>query len=206
MTSSDTDLCALAERAYAVPPAAGSTVVDWRDCRVVITGEVAAVRGTVPDSMPNWLRDFRVGGEVSHTHPVLGTCPAGALSAAEGLLPLIGMPRILTGHSLGGQVAVLLAGLLMSVNTPPDMLVTFDAPKAGGSTLAGLLFTVTARQYRFRGSVVTDYPVFLGQHVREPLIDICDWIPDFIEAHSINRALAWMRANEPAASVKGAGA
>jgi hypothetical protein len=167
-------------------------VVDWRDCRVVISGDVASVRGTVPDNAANWLRDFRVIGEVSRTHPDLGDCASGALDAAEGLLPLIGTPRILTGHSLGGQVAVLLAGLLVVLKTPPDTLVTWDAPKAGGQLLAAQLVGVATRQYRFRGSVVTDYPLFLDEHVRDPLFDICDWTADFIEAHSIERALAWM--------------
>ena len=190
----DTELCALAAAAYDVPPATASTVIDWRDCRVLLTGEVAAVRGTVPDSMPNWLRDFWVSGEASHTHPALGTCPAGALQAAEGLLPLIGTPKVLTGHSLGGQVAVLLAGLLAAVGTPAITLVTWDAPKAGGPALAELLAKTRTRQYRFRGSVVTDYPLFLDQHVRDPLFDICDWTANFIEAHSIGRALAWLHA------------
>ncbi len=192
----DADLCALAAASYALAPA--GTIIDWRDCRAVVTGTTATIRGTVPDSWPNWVRDFRVGGLISRFHPQIGACPAGALDAAEALAALLpaGVDT-LNGHSLGGQVAVEIAGLLVAAGQPVRTLVTWDAPKAGGAALTSVLKPVPVRQYRFLGSFVTDWPVFLDRHVRAPLIVIGHPTPDPVKAHSITRALAWLLANEP---------
>ena len=73
-------------------------------------------------------------------------------------------------------------------------MVTWDAPKAGGLELAAALSGVDVRQYRFRGSVVSDWPFCLDRHVRMPLIQMGDWTIDPIEAHSIDRACGWLAA------------
>jgi hypothetical protein len=184
--SPDLALARLSRDAY--NPAVTGQVIDWRDMRAVATGSVLAVRGTC--SYANAARDMAIAA--SRPHPVLGPCVEGAIDAAEGLLPLI--PRgidTVTGHSLGGQVAVLLAALLPGVR----LLVTWDAPKPGGAMLAAHLAGMECRQHRFRGSVVSGWPFFLDQHVREPLLDMCDWTPDVVRAHSIERACAWLEAH-----------
>lgn len=190
----DTNLCALAAASYDQNPT--GLIVDWRDVRAVATGSVLAIRGTEPDNIPNWLRDFAVWGHLAAQHPRLGVCSEGALAAALGLLghPYLDQVTTITGHSLGGQIAACLAGLLVSQGRSVE-LVTWDAPKPGDSQLASLLAGSPVRQYRFRGSKVTDWPVLRYQHVREPLIDIGDWVPNVITAHSITRALAWVQAH-----------
>jgi hypothetical protein len=50
-------------------------------------------------------------------------------------------------------------------------------------------------------SPVTLWPLLLDQHAREPLIEIGDWTPDPVRAHSIERAVAWLEAREVAAVV-----
>lgn len=197
----DLDLCRLAAASYNVPPT--GLVLDWRDCRMVVNGRRVSVRGTVPDNWQNWLRDFQVDGEVARDHPDLGTCPAGALDAAEALFKLLPEDvNEFNGHSLGGQVAVLLAGLAAASGRPPVLLVTWDAPKAGGEALSKLLEEWAVRQYRFRGSFVVDWPLFLDRHTREPLIAAGEWTPDFVQAHSIARAVAWLEQKESLTLVK----
>jgi hypothetical protein len=189
----DADLCCLARDAYAASPAGQAGRITWRDMTADVAGNVLAIRGT--RSWLNLRRDMLIAGEISSTHPTLGRCATGALEAAEGLLALV-PPQVdtLTGHSLGGQVAVCLAGLFVACGRPVRRLLTWDAPKAGGAVLADLLAGVEVRQYRFRGSVVSAWPLWLDQHVRAPLTPASEWIPDLIRAHSIDRAAAWMLA------------
>jgi hypothetical protein len=189
----DADLCCLARDAYSVSTFAGVKRIVWEDMSADLTGNVLAIRGT--RSWLNLRRDMLIAGEISRTHPTLGKCASGALDAAEGLFPLIG-PEVdtLTGHSLGGQVAVCLAGLFVAAGRPVKLLVTFDAPKAGDIALAGLLAGVETRQYRFLGSVVSAWPLWLDRHVREPLMPIVQWTADVVRAHSIDRAAEWMQA------------
>lgn len=189
--TSDINLARASRDAYNVTPE--GTLADWEDMRAVTLNGVLAIRGT--SSWANMRRDLFVHGEASRTHPTLGKCCGGILDAAEHMLPLIGTPRVLTGHSLGGWCAILLAGLLAVSGTPPELLVTFDAPKAGMAELVSLLSGVTIRQYRFRGSFVTDWPLWLNVHCSVPLIDVGDWVPDPVRAHSIDRACGWMGAH-----------
>lgn len=190
----DLALIAAAADAYAAAPA-GMVIEAPGDLRAVVNGDVAAIRGTEIDSLANWAEDVLVDQHVPRHHPQLGDCPEGPLLAALRLFRLLpaGL-RTLTGHSLGGQLAVLLAGLLAAEERPPALVVTWDAPKAGGPDLAALLVKIPVRQYRFRGSVVTDWPLFAYQHVREPLIPVGVWTTDLVAAHSIERARAWMEA------------
>lgn len=191
----DADLCALAAGAY-LPQMVGTNLIDWYDVRAVVTKNVVAIRGTVPDNWQNWFRDLAVHPVPLYNHPRLGLCASGAVEAAEALSARL-PPEVDTfiGHSLGGQIAVPLAGIRADAGRSVKLLVTFDAPKAGGPELTRLLAPVLARQYRFRGSFVTAWPPSLHQHVREPLIDAGDWELDVINAHSITRALAWFRSH-----------
>lgn len=187
----DLELALLSRDAYLPNPE--GKVIDWRDMRVVITGDVCSVRGT--SSFDNAYRDMCVIGEESRLHPQLGECPSGPLDAAEALVPLIGHPQIITGHSLGGQTALLIAAILATNDAHPDLVVTFDAPKAGGDDLVELFVGVQTRQYKFRGSVVTKWPIAFYKHVR-PLIVVGDMDFNIVQAHSIERACLWMTAHE----------
>lgn len=191
---SDSRYAILARDAYR-DPAPGVTRIAFGGVSADITGNVLAIRGTA--SYANLVRDMEVNSATCREHPALGLCAAGALDAAEGLFPLVpdGVDTI-TGHSLGGQVAIVLAGLLVASGRTVRLLVTWSAPKAGGMGLVATLDPVEVRQYRPRGDVVPDWPFALDLHVRPPLIDICDWSINPLTAHSIDRACGWMAARE----------
>ena len=168
--------------------AIGALRLVWRD------GE-ATIRGTEPDRWANWREDLDIREVTLAGHAVLGPCPDGALRAALALHNLLpAMPRVVMGHSLGGQVAAILAGLCIADGHAPDTVIAIDPPRPGTETLRTLLAPVPdVRVVRLAGSVVTDWPVFDRGlvHARDPLIPAGNWTPDPIEAHSITRAAAW---------------
>lgn len=185
----DLAIARAAAASYAAVPGPGVRRIAYRDISADIVGNVLAIRGT--NSYATLARDLEVG---PIQHPTLGPCQAGALLAALGLVDQVPAEvDTICGHSEGGCIAVLLAALRGA-----RALVTFDAPKAGGVVLASLLAAVDVRQLRFSGSVATLWPVLLDRHVREPLIEIGDWTPNPVEAHSIDRAVAWLAAREVA--------
>jgi pimeloyl-ACP methyl ester carboxylesterase len=193
----DTDLCAASAAAY--DPAAPGRRLTWRDMSALLTespdGFTLAIEGTA--DIANMLRDADIA---IHDDPDLGPLPTGAAAAADGfvgqLRDIIGQaPWIATGHSLGGWVAVILAGRMRVLGRPPVRVVGFDAPKPGTEKLAGVLGDVPGAAYRFESSVVSHWPFFFGQQFRVPVV-IGDYTPDLLTAHSINRALGWMRAQK----------
>ena len=187
----DLDLCRRAAEAYAPYPA-GVTFTAG-DLLATLHGDgVLAIRGTA--NWRNWVRDFDDKMASAIEHPELGRCDEGALRGAEALDAVTTQGVTLTavtGHSLGGQIALILAAMR---NIP--LVVSWDAPKAGEAGLAVALAGATVRQYRFRDSSVTRWPLFHGCHMRTPLIDIGDKTWAVVEAHSIDRALAWMERNQ----------
>lgn len=195
-------LAALCANAYAASPL-GRAIDAPGEIRAVVgaTMPTVTVRGTVPADWQNWLEDAAVAAETCRAHPQLGPCAAGALDAAERLLPLlrpsIASGCILTGHSLGGQIAADLAGLLVSIGVVPAQLMLFDPPKSGGAKLKALLSAIpSVRVWRFRGSPVTDWPLCLDEPVAR-LEDAGDWTLLPIEAHSIDRAMRWFIEHDP---------
>jgi hypothetical protein len=148
---------------------------------------VVAFRGTIPSSWRDWLRDFY---EIPSFHDGLGWCHAGFLDGAEDLWPLVqpamsGRKVILAGHSLGGAMAIITAGLMTLSRMPLVSLVTFGAPRACGKTLVKLLKDVEVRQYRNGNDPVPEVPL-LYEHVRLPLIQIGKEEIDGIVCHAIS--------------------
>jgi hypothetical protein len=171
------------------PAAPGVVRIGWEDISADIVGAVVAVRGT--NSYATMARDMEINPLL---HAGMGPCQAGALRAALGLLPLIpDAVDTFTGHSEGGCIATILAALRVLAGIRTAGLVTWDNPKAGGVGVAVPLRGVDCRAYKFRGSVVSDWPFCLDAHVR-PLIPICDWTIDPVRAHSIDRACGWLSA------------
>lgn len=101
------------------------------------THAVLAFRGSDPMTLPNWLTDMVVRlvecgeyeGRVHYgfssalrsTWSMIET----ALSAAEE------RPLFITGHSMGGALAVLAACRLSRLGRPPAAIYTFGAPRVG---------------------------------------------------------------------------
>lgn len=198
-----TDLALCAQSAAAYDRAAPGTRLHWQDMSALVTEEadgfVMAVEGTDPRNWLNLIRDANVASFPMKDDPELGPIPEGAEQAAVGFLPMIeeivgSSPWNATGHSLGGQVAVILAARMRQIGKPPLRLVPFDPPKSGGPMLAKVLADVPGQPYAFNGSIVTHWPFFEGHQFRAPIV-IGDHTFDLLEAHSITRALAWMQAH-----------
>jgi pimeloyl-ACP methyl ester carboxylesterase len=204
----DAEGAAFCADAYAEKPA--GVVYDWRDCRAVLNTQadgtvVVAFRGTVPDDLEDWLRDIDALPERVPGLPAMGWCHAGFLAGGIGLLALFrdhlaGKRVVLVGHSLGGALAIIVAGLLTAADTPPALVVTFEAPRAGGMRLRQLLANVLIRQYRFGNDPITELPdmLWLYCHPAHPLTLIGhDEIEPFA-CHAMLGITAWF-ASLPAA-------
>lgn len=131
-------LCAAASAAYSSPP----TFVVAGDVNVVFYElddvTIVAFRGTEPTDLKDWIRDFDAlpldGGP-------LGICHRGFLTGAQAALPEIlaripfHRPIAVTGHSLGGAMAICLTGLLVARGINPVVCTTFGAPAIGIDSL-----------------------------------------------------------------------
>lgn len=175
--------------AYGPTPAPGVQRITYQDISADIVGGICAVRGT--NSFATLKRDMEIVGMVPVDHPSLGPCNAGALAAALGLLPLVpaGVDTF-TGHSEAGGIVPILAALRHA-----KLLVRWDGVEVGGPILLAALAGVECRSYHFRGSPVTWWPLGMFGQI-SPLIDIGDWTPAPLQAHSIERACAWLAARE----------
>ena len=167
---SDAALCAAAAVAYA--SAATVAVGDVHAVLSRVDGlTVVAFRGTVPSSWADWFRDIDAVPTPVRDHPRLGLCHRGFADGAEAilplLLPLISGPVALTGHSLGGALAIAAAALLADLGRPPSVLTTFGAPRVGiGGRLAELLAAVSGRLYRNGDDPVPEIPIWPFRHHR----------------------------------------
>lgn len=153
-------------------------------------------RGTVPKSVENWLRDF---ASWPHFMTGLGIMPHGFASGAIALDPLIGAeikqgsPIVLTGHSLGGALALDLGAMWTLSRRNVARIVTFGAPRAGSETTAEVLHAVPIAQYHHGNDPVPDVPL-LYKHMREPLIAFGQPTIDPIQSHFMNGYLTELKA------------
>jgi hypothetical protein len=134
----------------------------WADGAMII-----AWRGTDPDDVYDWLRDLDI---CPLRHPQLGWCHRGFLSGALLVWPQIMLDLalarvtpeparvVLTGHSLGGALAIATGGLMAAGGHPPAAVVTFGAPRVGLWKLHRLLRDVPIRQYDDGGDPVPEVP------------------------------------------------
>lgn len=185
----DLPFASLAAASYNPTPAPNVQRITFQDISADIAGDTIAIRGT--HSFTTLCRDMETIGRSCVTHPDLGECQAGALAAALGLLPMVpASVRKGCAHSEGGGILLIMLGLLPAIRVG----VTFDGVKAGGSHLAAALSDREIRQYKFRDSIVTDWPI--GYQQMRPLVEIGDWCLDPVRAHSINRMVGWIAARE----------
>jgi hypothetical protein len=101
------------------------------------THAVLAFRGTDPVTLPNWLTDFVVklvdheeyDGRVHHG---FSSALKRTWAKIETILDRVDdKPLFLTGHSMGGALAVLTACRLAKLGRPPVATYTFGAPRIG---------------------------------------------------------------------------
>jgi hypothetical protein len=154
---------------------------------------VVAFRGSV--TAEDWARDFICAPVEDRAHPQLGHCHAGFLDGAESILAEVqsaigGKSTIITGHSLGGALALGVGALLACAGTPPLAIVTFGAPRFGMAMFVKAIAALYVRQYR-RGNdpvptVPFDVPPLLQfLDARDPLIAIGVAQSDPFNCHSI---------------------
>ncbi len=161
--SFDANLCAASLAAYSSP----ATFVAGGDVHAVVTqrldATVIAFRGTVPSSWEDWFRDFAGWPARIADHPTLGRCHEGFISGAEAILDQLrgilspSRPFALTGHSLGGALAIATGALLTDCGLVPLRLTTFGAPRVGMS-LAPILARVDGRRFRHGDDPVPEVP------------------------------------------------
>lgn len=125
---------------------------------------VVAIQGTTRDGF-SILRDMRAA---PWWHPGVGFCPAGALKGARDLLILLLRDLsaelhdgrvVIVGHSLGGQIGFILAGLLVSIGMTPAGVVAFDPSRAGFYFLRRQVSQIPFALYTWHG------------------VDIVPWVP-----------------------------
>jgi hypothetical protein len=183
-------LCAAAAAAYTAVP----TFIVGGDVHVVLSevdgATVVAFRGTSETDIEDWLRDFDA---IPADGGPLGTCHRGFLTGAQAALPEIlarlptDKPTAITGHSLGGALAVCMTGLLVARGITPAVCTTFGAPAVGTDTLARLIAPVPGERIW-----CGDDPVpFASPYQQDrPLTHIGHAMLDPIADHAIDRYAA----------------
>jgi predicted lipase len=157
---SDIALCAAAAAAYTTP--ATFFVGDVHAVITTIDGiAVVSFRGTVPSSWADWFRDFAAWPDHVADHPALGFCHNGFITGAEAILPQLNAaltgPYVLTGHSLGGALAIAAGALLTDCGKPPLRLTTFGAPRVG-MNLTKILLPIDGVRFRHGSDPVPEVP------------------------------------------------
>jgi triacylglycerol lipase len=169
----------------------------------VADGLVVAFRGSV--TAEDWARDFICAPIVDRQDPQLGSCHAGFLDGAESVVAAItgavGSGQFyLTGHSLGGALALGAGALLVCAGKSPVAIVTFGAPRFGMAKFVAALQPVAVRQYR-RGNdpvplVPFDVlPLLRFLNARDPLIAIGEAQRDPFACHAIEGYVADVEAH-----------
>ena len=133
---------------------------------VLVKGNVFAFRGT--DEPKDAIRDIRI---LPLWTRELGWCPAGFLKASRRLVNKVTSMCLeqdidhkkieLTGHSLGGAVALITGALMTRDEIPPAQIVTFGAPRCGRLKI---LDQILVTQYRHGKDMVPMIPPLMRRH------------------------------------------
>ena len=144
------------------------THIDFEELNieVIVRDNVFAFRGT--DEPWDAVRDLRI---LPIWTRELGWCPAGFLRAAKRLMPKClseCMDRdiekediVLTGHSLGGAVALIVGALMVRDEVNIQEIVTFGAPRCGRLKI---LDNTPVTMYRHGKDIVPMVPPVMRRH------------------------------------------
>jgi hypothetical protein len=122
--------------------------------------DVLVLRGSA--KAEDWMRDACA---VPEWHPQLGFCHAGFLAGMDDVFAevrtAVGAKVAITGHSLGGARARILAGLFACNGVPIDTLCVFGSPKPAFVNLARIVEKsgINHSSYRNRNDVVPTVPL-----------------------------------------------
>lgn len=137
---------------------------------------VVVLRGS--DTAQDWMRDATA---IPVWHDKLGYCHSGFLLGMDSVYALVskavGSRIAITGHSLGGARARILAAMFTVDGVQVEQLATFGSPKPAFINLARIIQKsgMDHRSYRNRNDVVPTVPLSLS-----PFLDFVhteDWIP-----------------------------
>jgi len=186
----DKELAQACAKSYQTQKNPPTDVQVWNveDVSASFFGNVIAIPGT--DSIENVFRDL---DDIPICDETLGWCYRGFLRGAKLLLPFISgalkEPVYLTGHSLGGAMAVALGAALVAEGKKVISIVTFGAPRVIGAKGRSLLINSETKvtQYRNGIDIVPVEPPQFGEidHVA-PLTRIGKTSFNLLDEHMIN--------------------
>lgn len=181
----DAELAAIAVESYSAPPDI-TGFGPFKGTHAIVRERegitIVAFRGT--DDPSDWVVDLMAIPQLSYYklslfHPVFihRGFLLSAVSVLSGVLKAVQDRKyILTGHSLGGAIALITGYHLKHAGHPPEEIVTFGAPKAGFTNFANSFVDTPVRQYRRGNDPVSSVPMatllFPYVHVRAPLIGV----------------------------------
>lgn len=173
MAYSDRQLAELSRDAYTVAPSFNlneNQAVITQQPHLGVDPEIAiAFRGTEPN-IHDWLRDLSLVRGMPDLR--LGLVHGGFRAGAQDLYR-VAKPNlysdnfVLTGHSLGGALALAFGALMLLDKLPPRRIVTFGAPRVGMLIFSRLLSEVKVVQYRNGNDPVCEVPPWPFQHVAD---------------------------------------
>ena len=191
------DLARVCAEVYADTPTGFAHSWDYEDChashRKIADTDVIVFRGT--KDVTDWLRDILVTPFWDYR---LGFVHAGFLAGMNDILVamslVVGSKVAVTGHSLGGARARLLAALLAYNGTPVSQCCVFGSPRPGFANVGRILQKsgTPLASYRNRNDPVPLVPFFGGlyQHPDEWIELDAPGDPDDLDAlrdHKISR-------------------
>lgn len=175
----DAQFAQLAARTYTDPPTWTGDARSESFQAVLFQADgitVVAPRGS--RSALEWAADFLAipfRDDDTIEHATLGHVHLGILLGALSIYPQVkaailaaGAKRALTGHSLGGGLALALGALLTADGITVDRIVTFAAPRFGHERYVALLAPVSIDEYRYGNDPVPQVPLSM-EHAREPI-------------------------------------
>jgi hypothetical protein len=129
--------------------------------------DVLALRGS--SNADDWMHDFSA---IPEWHSQLGFCHAGFLAGMDdafaAVRAVVGPHVAITGHSLGGARARILAALFAVNGVPVDTLCVFGSPKPAFINVARVIQKsgMAHSSYRFANDIVPTAPLTI-----EPWLD-----------------------------------